>query len=69
MTVSPAAQVLQQLGAQAQVNKSYQPTARLHLAPAEEQHIKSMSDQIETKAENVQLSASLIAAIEKATNN
>ena len=65
MTVSPATQVLQQLGVQVQVNKSYQPTARMHLAPAEEQHIKVMSDQIDTKAENVQLSASLIAAMEK----
>ena len=65
LTVSPVAQVLQQLGAQAQTNRSYQPTARLHLAPAEEQHIKSMSDQMETKAENVQLSATLIAPMEK----
>ena len=65
LTVSPVTQVLQQIGVQVQTNKSYQPTARLHLAPAEEQHIKSMLDSIETKAKNVHLSATLIAAMEK----
>ena len=47
LTVNPVTQVLQQIGIQSQVGKGYQPMARLHLAPAEEQHIKSMSDSIE----------------------
>jgi hypothetical protein len=55
LTVNPVTKVLQQLGAQAQVNKGHQPTPRLHLAPAEEQHIKSMADQLETKAEQVHM--------------
>ena len=45
MAVDPVQQVLQQLGAQAQLNKVQQATPQLHLVPAEEQHVKVMEDE------------------------
>ena len=66
MAVDPVQQVLQQLGAQAQLNKAQQVTPQLHLVPAEEQHVKVLEEQKDNQAENVQFMAAMLAFMKAA---
>ena len=66
MTVDPVQQVLQQLGAQAKLNRAQQATPQLHLVPAEEQHVRVMEEQKDNRAENVQFMAAMLAYMKAA---
>ena len=66
LTVDPVQQVLQHLGAQAQPIQVNQGIPQLHLAPAEEQHVKVMADSKDSRAEQVQIMAAVLAYMKAA---
>ena len=64
LAVDPVNNVLQNLGATAKAITETKPIGRLHLAPAEEQHIKAISERTEKDAQHLDTQASVIAALQ-----